>query len=77
MTQIKKVTQLAWRKLLLSDAGIEGMLVLREQTPGVSIGDSHNIIFQAGKAEGYKLALETIQNLIAAEDTKPEDLENK
>jgi hypothetical protein len=76
MTQLKKVTQLAWRKLLLSEAGIEGMLVLREQAPGVSVGDSHNIIFQAGKSEGYRQALETIQNLIAAEPTKPEDLEN-
>jgi len=77
MTQIKKVTQLAWRKLLLSEAGIEGMLVLREMTPGVSVGDSHNIIFQAGKAEGYRMALETIHNFIAAEESKPEDIENK
>lgn len=76
MTELKKVTQLAWRKLLLSDAGIEGLLVLRERGPQIYQGDSHNIIFQAGKVEGYREALLLMQEFIAAEPKKEENLEN-
>lgn len=75
-TELRKVTQLAWRKHLLSEAGIEGMLVLRERTPVVGRGESHNIIFDAGVVEGYRRALDSIDAIIAAEPQKPESLEN-
>ncbi len=75
-TELRKVTQLAWRKHLLSEAGIEGMLILRERTPVVGRGESHNIIFDAGVVEGYRRALDSIEAVIAAEQPKPEQLEN-
>jgi hypothetical protein len=76
-TELRKVVKLAWRKWLMSEAGIEGMLVLRESCPTVSgTGDSHQIIFQAGVAEGHKRALDSIHNLIATEEIKVENLES-
>lgn len=76
LTAVKKVTTLAWRRFLLSEAGIEGQLVLRENCPPVVPGDSHNIIFAAGRAEGWKLCIEAMHNLIAVERNKNESLEN-
>lgn len=76
-TELKKVTQLAWRKHLLSDAGIEGQLVLRERGPSVPpTGEAHSIIFNAGRAEGWRECIEALHNLIAVEKVKTENLEN-
>ena len=52
------------------------MLILRERTPVVGRGESHNIIFDAGVVEGYRRALDSIEAVIAAEQPKPEQLEN-
>lgn len=77
LTEIKKVTVLAWRRFLLSEPGIEGQLVLREQCPPIpGNGDAHNIIFAAGRAEGWKLCIEAMHNIIAVEKVKTENLEN-
>ncbi len=76
LTEPKKVTTLAWRRFLLSEAGIEGQLVLREQAPSVVNGESHNIIFQAGVVQGWQRCIEAMHNLIAVEKVKNESLEN-
>lgn len=75
-TELRKATQLAWRKHLISEYGIEGLLVLREMTPTVGVGDSHNIIFQAGKVEGYRMAIDALQSIIASEEKKDNSIEN-
>lgn len=77
LTSIKKVTQLSWRRHLLSEAGIEGQLVLREGCPLIpGGGEAHNIIFAAGRAEGWRLCIEAMHNLIAVEKQVSESLEN-
>lgn len=66
--ELKRVTKLAWRRLLVSDAGTEGMLVLKEQQPSIGgAGESHQIIFQAGVNEGYSQAIAKIYQLASAE----------
>ncbi len=77
LTPLRKAVQLGWRKFLLSEYGVEGLLVLRENTPVVARGDSHNIIFQAGVVEGYRLAIESLHNLIAVEKVTAVDYDNK
>lgn len=79
LTEIKKVTQLAWRRHLMSEPGIEGQLVLREACPPIpGNGEAHNIIFAAGRAEGWKLALEAMHTMIAVQSkVSDSDLENK
>lgn len=76
MSDVKKITQIAWDKFLRSDAGIEGMLVLRERTPSVHKGESHDIIFEAGVVEGYRRAIDAITHIISVEQPKNEELEN-
>lgn len=75
-TEITKSTQLAWRKFLQSEAGVEGMLFLREKTPSVSKGESHAIAFDAGRVDGYKLACDTISEIIAIRQQKEEVADN-
>lgn len=77
LTPLRKVTQLAWRRHLISEHGVEGLLVLRENAPAIIVGDADSIIFQAGIVEGYKRAIENMHNLIAAEQIKTEDFDNK
>jgi hypothetical protein len=76
MTELKRATQLAWRRHLLSPVGVEGMLYLREMSPRVGGGDSTAIVFSSGKAEGYREALDRISDVISAEPIKQEDLDN-
>lgn len=77
MTDITPKTTLAWRKFLQSPEGQNGMLFLREKTPGVTIGDSHNIIFSAGRSEGYKNAIDTMSEILAMPQAKDIEIENK
>ncbi len=54
------------------------MLFLREKVPSVLSGESHAIIFGAGKAEGFKIALDTISELLTMREAIPDsDLENR
>jgi len=72
MESVKKSTHVSWRRFLITPEGIEGMLYLRERTPNIVKGDANEIIFGAGVVEGYRRALDTLSEIIAAE-TKPED----
>jgi hypothetical protein len=76
MIEVKRTTQLSWRKFLATEAGIEAMLYLRENIPNVAKSDAHGIAFDAGKAQGWKDCLNAISELIAAPEEKPERLEN-
>ena len=60
-----------------TEAGVEGMLFLRERTPSISKGDADGIIFDAGKVEGYKNAVDTISEIIAVRQQKEEKVENE
>ena len=77
MTELKRVTKLAWRKHLLSEHGVEGMLALRERTPSIGGGgEAHQIIFQAGKAQGFVDAINAIYEIASAnEERSISDLE--
>jgi hypothetical protein len=76
MIDLKKITTLQWRKHLASDAGMEGMLYLRERIPSVHKGTADEMIFEAGKVEGYKMAVDTISELIAMEQPKDQNASN-
>ncbi len=77
-TDLKKLTKLSWRRLVISDQGIEGILVLKERCPRVSqTSEAHSIIFQAGKVEGYTQAIAEIYNLITPDAIPDQDLESK
>lgn len=76
MTDPKKVTKLSWRRFLQTDAGMEGMLFLRERVPSISKGQPHEVQFDAGRSEGYKQCLDTIMALLSVEETKEVDASN-
>lgn len=76
-TEVTPKITLSWRKFLQSDEGVKGMLYLREHVPTISVGDSHNIIFAAGKSEGYKNAIDTISEILAMAKPKEEEIENR
>lgn len=77
MTELDKATTLAWRKFLLTDAGVQGMLFLRERVPSIGKGDSNAIVFDAGVVEGYKKAVDTMSEIIALQEKKEQNLENE
>lgn len=65
--ELTKVAKLAWRKHLQSPAGIEGMLVLRQNAPSVGRdGEAHSIVFDAGVAEGWRRCLSAIYEIASA-----------
>lgn len=76
MIELKKQTQLDWRRYLLSESGIEGMLFLREHSPTIHKGQADEMIFEAGKAEGYKMALDMISEVIAVAQKREINIEN-
>lgn len=76
MVELQKITRLQWRRFLSTEFGTEGMLYMRERTPSCPAGDATNIIFAAGKVEGYKLALDRISDVISLEEKKNEKLDN-
>ncbi len=76
MVELKRVTQLAWRRFLASDAGVEGMLYLREMSPTIQSDQPHQIIFGAGKVEQHRLTLDMIRDIVGKEQVKEENLEN-
>lgn len=76
MVDLKRITTLQWRKHLASDAGVEGMLYLREKEPSITRGDQFQMIFDAGRVEGYKQAINTISELLTLEVQKEINPEN-
>ena len=76
MTELKKITKLRFRQFLDTDAGKEGMMFLREHTPSINEGDATKIIFNAGRVEGYKNAIDMISEVISMEEPKVEKLDN-
>jgi len=76
MTELKKQTQLDWRRHLLTPEGIEGMLFLREGMPSIHKGPADEMIFEAGIVEGYKKAIDRISEVIAVAPKKEVNLEN-
>lgn len=77
MTNLRKITRMSWRKFLSTEFGQEGMLYLRERIPNVSVSDANSMIFQAGKAEGYKEAINMISEVISIQEKPEESLENE
>jgi hypothetical protein len=75
-TELTRLDQLYWRKHLLTDAGVRGMLFLRESAPSVGKGPADEIIFDAGVAEGYRRCLDKINEVIAAKTEKQVDPSN-
>jgi hypothetical protein len=67
---------MAWRKHLGSEAGVAGMLFLRESTPSVIPGQGE-LAFQAGLVEGWRRCLDNIPNVIAEPQKEPVEIENR
>jgi len=74
--ELKRVTNLAWRRFLTSEAGVEGMLYLREKAPSVLKGDADGIIFDAGRAQGWRACLDEIAEIVSTPKEDPQSLEN-
>lgn len=73
---LSKGAQIAFRKLLSSDSGMEVMLYLRQTAPSVTKGESHDIIFEAGVVEGYRRAIDKLSSMAALPQEKEESFEN-
>lgn len=75
-TEVTKVTQLGWRRFMLSEAGVVGMLYLREKVPSIGKGEPHAMHFDAGFNQGYIKCLDTISEMLAADKPKEQRLDN-
>lgn len=74
---VEKIVSLTWRKFLSTDAGVKGMLVLRECEPRILKSSSpEEMIYDAGRNEGYRECLRTITDLIALEQVKEQKADN-
>lgn len=76
-TELKRVTNVSWRKFLATEPGMEGMLYLREKIPSIQRGTSDSIIFDAGRTQGFKDCLDTISELLGTVEVPNVDLENR
>ena len=74
--EFSRIDKLSWRRFMLTDSGKNGMLFLRERTPSIGKGAEHEIVFDAGVAQGYKNCLDSISNLLAVEEQKEIKIEN-
>lgn len=52
------------------------MLILREKAPSVHKGSADEIIFEAGRAQGYRDCLDQISEVIGVESKKDIDISN-
>lgn len=52
------------------------MLILREKAPSVHKGNADEIIFEAGRAQGYRDCLDQISEVIGVESKKDIDISN-
>lgn len=76
-TELTREDQLRWRKFLTSETGVRGLLHLEVLKPGVTKEDSTGIILGAGITEGYSRCLKNIRDIIAGEQVKEIDVENR
>jgi hypothetical protein len=76
METLRKITQIQTRKWLSSEYGMELMLHLRENVPSVGRGDVHQMVFDAGVAEGYKIALNRISEITPREEASEQRADN-
>jgi hypothetical protein len=76
--ELSKATQLAWRRFLASQAGLEGMLYLREHIPSIIKSDPHSMVFDGGIIVGYNKCLDNMTDVIGAEPQRESvDIENR
>ncbi len=77
MEDVSRTTKNAWNRFLLSPAGLEGMLYLRERMPEINSTNDSGIILEAGVGKGYRRALDLLSQFTAADPTPTGDLENR
>ncbi len=77
MVELTKVTSLSWRRFLSTQAGQQGLAWWREKSPPIQSGQPHEIIFSAGKVEGFKEALNLVTEVIGGEIEKEEKIERE
>ena len=75
--ELQKADRLAWRRFISTSSGTDGLLALRENTPSIQRGDQYQMIYDAGRVEGYKQALDAINSILAVREEKVENLENE
>ena len=76
MATISKATQISWRRFLSSDAGMEGMMYLRDTAPTIQKGQPHEICFDAGVATGWGKVIDKIYESVANPPQPEQNLEN-
>lgn len=78
MEELAKATVLANRKHFNSEAGKDTLLFLRERIPSVSFKSSpEEVIFDAGKAQGYRQCLDDITSkILELEEKKDTNFES-
>lgn len=56
--------------------GQEGLTFLRESVPTIACEDSHQIIFNAGRAQGWADCLKKLEEIIGVKEVKEIKFEN-
>lgn len=74
--ELRKITQLAWKKFLSSEEGKEGLLWLHQRIPTISKGPSDEVLFEAGRAQGRRDGLVDISEMLATPQNKEIDASN-
>lgn len=76
MLEIKKPTQAALRRFIVSEAGQDVLSVLRDKTPSIKGGDQTSIIFESGKIEGWRKCIDAFL-FMAENDNRDKTVEGQ
>jgi hypothetical protein len=76
MIELTKQDKIAWRRFIGSEPGMNGMLWLRENIPGIFTGPEHEIVFNAGRSEGFKAALDKISETLILREPEDQNADN-
>lgn len=69
MIELTKGERTEWRQFISKGAGLKAMLLLEQIKPGITEdAHEHNIIFRAGKEQGYNACLNELRELAFGEE---------
>lgn len=75
--ELRKITAVRWRNFLSTTEGKEGLEYVKSKAPRVTRGDSHGMVFDAGRVEGFGEALDRLGDILQPKEIiQDKDLEN-
>jgi hypothetical protein len=74
--ELPKTTSIGWKKFADTEPGIRGLLWLNENQPVISKGPENEMLFDAGRVEGYRECLRRIEALQIVQNNIGDNADN-